>query len=123
MSNLYQYGIHDKLSPSELFFLIVLDETCKQTGVDVSLVSRRTSVASMVSRSLLPVEIKYRILPTITSFSSVFALRIKFTRNLGAFVGRAIPGVGWVLLANDVSSIMWRASLVYNSTVKPEDRW
>ncbi|MDR5883382.1 hypothetical protein QCE69_34285 [Caballeronia sp. LZ032] len=40
MSNLYQYGIHDKLSPSEQFFLIVLDETCKQTGVDVSLVSR-----------------------------------------------------------------------------------
>ncbi|MDR5784208.1 hypothetical protein QCE63_32820 [Caballeronia sp. LZ065] len=114
MSNLYQYGIHDKLSPSELFFLIVLDETCKHTGVDdvagVAMILmgqpfvrtrgkfanavKGTSVASMASRALLPIEIKYRILPTITSFSSLFALRIRFTRNLGAFVGRAIPGVG-----------------------------
>ncbi|SAK98742.1 hypothetical protein AWB78_05700 [Caballeronia calidae] len=49
-------------------------------------------------------------------------LRIKFTRNLGAFVGRAIPGVGWVLLATDVSTILFRSVLLYNNMVRPEDR-
>lgn len=78
-----------------------------------------TSVASMVSRSLLPVEIKYRILPTITSFSSVFALRIKFTRNLGAFVGRQFPeSAGFRSLLTYRASCGARVS----STTRPSSR-
>ena len=49
-------------------------------------------------------------------------MRVKFTRNLGAFVARAIPGVGWVLLATDVSTILFRSVQSYNGIVKPEDR-
>nr|WP_230960508.1 hypothetical protein [Burkholderia pseudomultivorans] len=49
-------------------------------------------------------------------------LRIKFTRNIGAFVGRAIAGVGWVILASDVTMITYRSVTTYNSMVKPEDR-
>ncbi|NRO97768.1 hypothetical protein GWC77_17745 [Paraburkholderia sp. NMBU_R16] len=142
MDNAYRYGIHDGLTPAELFFLIVLDETCKQAGVEdvvsVSMVLlgqrfiptrgkfngavKGTSVASVVSRRLLPYEIKHKVLPTVTSFTSLVLLRIKFTQNLGVFVGRAIPGIGWVLLASDVSIIVFRSINVYNSIVKAEDR-
>nr|WP_240702508.1 hypothetical protein [Trinickia terrae] len=81
-----------------------------------------TSVASVVSRRLLPYELEHKILPTVTSFESLFLLRIKFTRSLGVFVGRAIPGVGWVILAADVSTIIYRSVTAYNSLAKPEDR-
>ncbi|VWB44642.1 membrane protein [Burkholderia arboris] len=71
---------------------------------------------------MLPYELKHRILPTVTSFTSLIMLRIKFTQNIGAFVGRAIPGVGWVILATDVSLITYRTVGAYNRMVKPEDR-
>ncbi|ASV97973.1 STM2901 family protein [Paraburkholderia aromaticivorans] len=138
MSNQYKYGIHGGLTREELFFLIVIDETCKQLGVDdvVGVASvllgrrfiptrskfsgavRGTSIASVVSLSLLPYEPKYRLLPTVTSFKSLILLRIKFTRSVGAFVGRAIPGVGWVLLASDVPTIIYRSVISYNGLVK-----
>nr|WP_254608377.1 hypothetical protein [Burkholderia lata] len=125
-----------------MFFLIFIEETGKELGVDdavgIAMVLlgqrfiptrgkfanavRGTSVASVVSRRMLPYELKHRILPTVTSFTSLIMLRIKFTQNIGAFVGRAIPGVGWVILATDVSLITYRTVGAYNSMVKPEDR-
>lgn len=69
----------------------------------------RTSLSSASSRP-------------VTSFTSLILLRIKFTRNIGAFVGRAIAGVGWVILASDVTMITYRSVTTYNSMVKPEDR-
>jgi hypothetical protein len=83
---------------------------------------RGTSLASVVSRTMLPFDLKHRILPTFTSFSSLFSLKIKLTRNIGAFVGRAIPGVGWVILGTDASMIIYRSSIVYNGLVESEDR-
>ncbi|RQM44421.1 hypothetical protein EHZ19_28660 [Paraburkholderia bannensis] len=32
--NVYDYGIHRNLSPSELFFLVFLDEASQQMGID-----------------------------------------------------------------------------------------
>ncbi|UOB58985.1 hypothetical protein MRS60_19585 [Burkholderia pyrrocinia] len=142
MANTYKYGIHEGLSREELLFLIFIEETGKELGVDdavgiaMVLLGQRfiptcgkfanavkgTSIASVVSRRMLPYELKHRILPTVTSFTSLIMLRIKFTRNIGAFVGRAIPGVGWVILATDVSLITYRTVSAYNSMVKPEDR-
>lgn len=81
-----------------------------------------TSVASKVSRSLLPFELKHRILPTFTSWTSVVLLRVKLTSHLGVFVGRAIPGVGWVITASDVVRIGYKTVATYNRLVKREDR-
>lgn len=44
------------------------------------------------------------------------------TRNLGAFVGRAVPVVGTVMLATDAAIVTWNTVQVYNGIVKPEDR-
>ncbi|WP_186054405.1 STM2901 family protein [Burkholderia gladioli] len=142
MTNRYNYGIHIGLSREELFFLSFIDETCRRLGVDdvvgvaMVLLGQRfiptrgkfagavkgTSVASVVSRRLLPYELKSRILPTVTSFTSLLLLRVRFTRSIGTFVGRAIPGVGWVILATDVSAITYHVVIKYNRMVKQEDR-
>jgi hypothetical protein len=142
MTHIYTYGIHTGLTREELFFLITIDKTCEHLGIDdavdvgMILVGQRfiptrgkfagavkgTSIASVVSRRLLPYELKQKVLPTVTSFKSLILLRIKFTRSLGVFVGRAIPGVGWILLAADVSTIIYRSINAYNSLVAQEDR-
>ncbi|MBN3770666.1 STM2901 family protein [Burkholderia sp. Se-20378] len=142
MANTYKYGIHDGLSRESLLFLIFIEETGKALGVSdavgIGMVLLRqrfvptrgkftnavkgTSIASVVSRRILPYELKHRLLPTVTSFTSLIMSRIKFTRNIGAFVGRAIPGVGWVMLATDVSVITYRTVGTYNSMVTPGDR-
>lgn len=77
-------------------------------------------MASVASRHL----IRYRLpiaLPTITG-ASLSTLKLTFTRNLGAFVGRLIPGVGWTMLAYDVVQIMRQSILRYNAMAKDGDK-
>ena len=81
-----------------------------------------TSYASIWSRRLLPYELKYKILPTFTSLKSVLLLRVKMTREIGAFVGRGIPVVGWAITAGEAATVMCRTAAKYNQLVKPEDR-
>lgn len=60
-------------------------------------------------------------LPTITG-ASLRTLKITFTRSLGAFVGRLVPGVGWTVLAYDVFQIINKSITAYNSIALKEDR-
>jgi hypothetical protein len=50
------------------------------------------------------------------------SLKILFTRRLSVFVGRAVPGVGWVILGHDVFEIIRKSLAKYNQIVRPEDR-
>jgi len=112
MGQRYQYGMHTDLEPAELFFLITIDETYRETGIDdlssiamillgqpflptrgkFNLAVKGTSVASIVSRTMLPFDIKYRILPTVTSFCASSSLAIwepslqgRFRASAGCF--------------------------------------
>lgn len=125
----------------ELFFLIFIDETCKELGVDdvaavVAIVAGQnwmptrakpfgttpgTSVASILSRKYLDYDLKKKILPTLTN-ASVKRLKFILVRNIGVFVGRAVPVVGWVIAAKDVTMISIRSVSRYNALVKPEDK-
>jgi hypothetical protein len=136
----YHYNHLVNLSPQELFFWVVVDETLEQLGVqDLAaafavvagqpIISTRakfkgatkgTSVASIVCRRLLNYDMKHR-LPIITG-SSLVSLKISLTKNLGAFVGRSVPIVGWVILAYDLIRIFQKAIFKYNSLVNAEDR-
>lgn len=142
MQNTYTFGIHHNLSPVELFFFVAVDETLDELGISdvvgVTMVLsgqrfiptrgkfagavKGTSLASRLSRRFLPYEIKHRILPTFTSFKSVALFRVKMTKDVGAFVGRAIPGVGWVITAADAATIVYRTIVKYNQIAKQEDR-
>ncbi len=66
--------------------------------------TKGTSVASITARRFLNHQMPFKM-PTIMG-KSVLDLKIAFTRNLGAFVGRAVPGVGWVMLAYDALQII-----------------
>ncbi|QVN12843.1 STM2901 family protein [Burkholderia sp. LAS2] len=141
MNNTYAVGTHRDLTPMELFFLIFIDETCKELGVDdvaavVAIVAGQNwmptrakpfgttpgnSVASILSRKYLDYDLKKKILPTLTN-ASVKRLKFILVRNIGVFVGRAVPVVGWVIAAKDVTMISIRSVSRYNALVKPEDK-
>ncbi len=138
--NLYSYHGQTNLAPGRLFFWVLMDQTAEHFGLkDIAAIfaivagqpwlltrgkfggaTPGTSIASLAARTALDVELPFR-LPMITG-ASLGTLRIAFTRNLGAFVGRTIPIVGWVVLAVDVSEILWKTITVYNAIVKTEDR-
>ncbi|AJY26240.1 hypothetical protein RVV18_004698 [Burkholderia ambifaria] len=139
--NTYRYQDQHNLSPIELFFLIAVDETSKQAGIDdleaIILIlsglpilptrakplgaTQGTSVASVMSRSIFRYEFRHKVLPTVT-LNSIKRLRIILTHRLAVFVGRTIPGVGWVLLAKDTFHIVRNTVYQYNQIAKPEDR-
>lgn len=139
--NTCRYQIQPNLSSIELFFLIAADETCKQAGIDdieavililsgLPLLPTRakplgathgTSVASVMARSVFRYEFKRKVLPTVT-LQSIGNLRVILTHRLAVFVGRTVPGVGWVLLAKDAFHIVRNTVSRYNLIAKPEDR-
>jgi hypothetical protein len=141
MANTYSYGVHRGLEPVELFFFIAIAETCDQVGINdvegVILVlsgwpilptrqkfagaTKGTSVASVMSRSIFRYEFRRKVLPTLT-LQSMRSFRFILTRRLAVFIGRATPGLGWILLARDVFKISHNTVLKYNRIVKPEDR-
>jgi hypothetical protein len=49
-------------------------------------------------------------------------VRVAFTRNLGAFVGRSIPVIGEVFLARDAFLIIRNTIVTYNRLAQPADR-
>lgn len=138
--NLYSYGIHKDLKPVDLFFYVALEETQRQLGLDdlgaaaavllgqsdvpvpgkLAGATAGTSVTSLVSRRLLPFKLAVR-LPMITGVG-LSGIRIAFTRNLGAWVGRAVPIVGELFLARDAFLIMRNTISAYNRLVGPADR-
>lgn len=136
----YTYGIHQNLTPADLFVYVAIDETRKQLGLDdlaaasavllgqadvpvpgkVAGATAGTSVASLTARKLLPFKVRVR-LPMITKVG-LSGVRIAFTRNLGAFVGRAVPVIGELFLARDAFMIMRNTVVTYNRLAKRDDR-
>ncbi len=74
-----------------------------------------------MGRKYLNYDLKRKVLPTVTN-ESLKSLRILMTKNIGKFVGRAVPVVGWVVLAYNAASITSRSIGNYNRRVKTEDR-
>mgnify|MGYP001809752478 CR=1 FL=1 len=136
----YSFGGHTGLSAGELFFWIVVDTTMDHLGLDdvvavAAIVAGQpiiptrakpagatpgTSPASRFLSRHLNVRLPFR-LPTLTG-ASLRTLRVTFTNNLGRFAGRAVPVLGWIWLAADVSQILWRSVTRYNQLAQREDQ-
>lgn len=136
----YSYNTLTNLSREELFFWIAVDQTLEQLGgADIAAAAavlsgqpflptrgkfagatKGTSVASVVSRHLLKQQLPFA-LPTLTG-ASLSTLKITFTKSLGAFVGRLVPGVGWTILAYDVVQVIRNTLFQYNMRVRREDQ-
>ncbi|MFE8049870.1 hypothetical protein RBA63_20505 [Brenneria goodwinii] len=143
LNDTYFFDGLSNLTPQELLFWILIDETEKRLGVQDILgvaalflgdnsveipgkprtATPGTSRASIFFRKHLSYKFRSRILPTLTRKSfTMRGLKIFWVNNLGAFLGRAVPVVGWVILANDVTQISYRTVHRYNLIVRPEDK-
>lgn len=140
MSNTYDYNHLANLTPPQLFFWIAIDMTLEQVGGhDIAAAAailagqplipvsgklggatKGTSVASITARRFLNYQMPFKM-PAITG-KNILELKIAFTKNLGAFVGRAVPGIGWIIMAYDVVQILQNTLSKYNALVKPEDQ-
>lgn len=100
--------------------LILLGQPTQGTRQKFHTATVGTSVASIYARRYLDVELPFR-LPTFTNKSLTY-LKPMWVNNLGKFVGRAVPVIGWVLLANDVAIITYKATTTYNRIARGNDR-
>jgi len=83
--------------------------------------TKGTSIASKVSRALFDYDFERNILPTLTN-KSILTFSFRMVNNLGVFIGRWTPMVGWAITAYDVVKISVLTILHYNQLVKPEDQ-
>lgn len=141
LNQTYFYKGVCNISAGELFFWIFLDKVDEQFGGVTDIVTMSciilglplletrgkpygttagTSIASKYLRQVLDVELPVR-LATITN-ASVRTLKPKYVTNLGAFVGRWIPVVGWVILAGDLAQIVYKTVSTYNTIAREDDR-
>ncbi|ACB65226.1 conserved hypothetical protein [Burkholderia ambifaria MC40-6] len=143
LNEAYHYYGMVNLTAGELFFWIMVDETMNQLGVDdavsvgMILLGRSnlptrakpsdaiqgTSRASKYSRRVFqkaqfPFGLK---LPTLVG-GPVRNLKIRLVRNIGTFVGRTIPVLGWVILASDIYIIAGKTMAHYNRVAREGDR-
>lgn len=144
LNNTYFYAGRPNLTAAELFFMIFCEEVAERLGVDdfaaiVAILSGRnvlttrakprdatkgTSCASKAARRVFP-DAKFPFgikLPTIVGGYPPRTAQILFTHKLSTFVGRAIPVVGWVILARDVTEIGFNSVRLYNAIARGEDK-
>ncbi|CBG90511.1 STM2901 family protein [Citrobacter rodentium] len=141
LNGTYFYKSICNISAGELFFWIFLDKIDEQFGGITDIVAMAciilglplletrgkpygttagTSIASKYLREILNVELPMR-LPTFTN-ANVRTLKPRYVTNLGAFVGRWVPVVGWVIIANDIIQITYKTVSTYNTIVREEDK-
>ncbi|GDX04437.1 STM2901 family protein [Buttiauxella sp. A111] len=144
LNGTYFFNGLNNLTAYELLFWILVDETEKQLGIKdiigvASLILGNNSIhipgkpltatpgtshASLFFRKHLSYKFKKRILPTLTKKSfSLRGVKVFWVNNLGAFAGRAVPVLGWVILAYDVSMISFNTVSRYNTIARPEDKF
>lgn len=61
-------------------------------------------------------------LPTVIGGYPPSTIKIRMVRKLGTFVGRAVPVVGWIILAADVTEISFKTVTTYNSIARGVDK-
>ncbi|RQV05675.1 hypothetical protein DF047_20635 [Burkholderia cenocepacia] len=143
LNGAYHYYGMVNLTAGELFFWIMVDETMNQLGVDDAVsvgmillgknnlptrakpidAIQGTSRASKYSRRVFQ-KAQFPFgweLPTLVG-GPVRNLKIRLVRNIGTFVGRTIPVLGWVMLASDISIIAGKTVAHYNRVAREGDR-
>ncbi|MGG1954833.1 STM2901 family protein [Enterobacter cloacae] len=141
LNGTYFYKGICNISAGELFFWILLDKIEEQFGgiedaltmrciiLGLPILKTRNSpteqqqehhIASKYLRQYLNVELPVR-LPTLTE-ASIATLKPKYVTNLGAFIGRGLPVIGWTLVASDLAQICYKTLKMYNTIAHKKDR-
>ncbi|WP_154898677.1 STM2901 family protein [Serratia ficaria] len=144
LNGTYFYAGRPNLSAGEMFLMVFCEQVAEQLGVDdfgaiVAIVSglnvsktrgkfrgniEDTSYASRGARKVFgkktfPGNVK---LPSVVGGYPLSTMRVILTRKMGTFVGRAVPVVGWIILAKDVTEISFKSVTRYNSIARGDDK-
>lgn len=144
LNGTYFYAGRPNLKANELLFMIFCEEMANQLGVDdfaaiIAIVSgmnilttrgkfaRATPGTSFASRGARKAfgNAKFpwgRELPSIVGGYPPHKLKVIMTHKISTFVGRAMPVVGWIILANDVTQITFHTVRKYNSIARENDK-
>ncbi|MDN0109504.1 STM2901 family protein [Yersinia mollaretii] len=144
LNNTYFYAGRSNLTASQLLFMVFCENTANQLGVQdfgaiVSIVAglnvlptrtkprdaiEGTSLASRGSRKVFgKAKFPWGVrLPSVIGGYPPSTLKIKMVAKISAFTGRAIPVVGWIILAADVSEITWCTLRDYNRIARGNDK-
>lgn len=144
LNGTYYYAGRLNLSASELLFMIFCENVADQLGVQdfgaivaivagLNILSTRgkfanatpgTSLASRGARKAFGnAQFPWGLeLPSVIGGYPPHRLKILMTHKLGTFVGRAIPVVGWVILASDIYSITFETISKYNAIARGDDK-
>jgi len=141
LNGTYFYKGICNISSGELFFWIFLDKIDEQFGgvedivamsciiLGLPIIKTRgkpwgttagTSIASIYAREYININLPIQ-LPTLTN-ASLNVLKPMWVNNLGAFVGRTIPLIGWFLIASDFVQIVYKTVATYNKIAHEKDR-
>lgn len=146
LNGTYYYAGKSNLNAGELLFMIFCENTLEQLGLGVTdfsavvaIVSGRnnlgtrgkfanatkgTSYASKASRAVFK-KAKFPFgmsLPTWVGGYTPWTARKIYVRNISAFVGRSVPLLGIIILAVDISQIIYRTVRDYNVIAREEDK-
>lgn len=144
LNNTYFYAGRSNLTASQLLFMIFCEKTANQLGVQdfgaiasivagLNILPTRTkpgdatpgtSLASRGSRAVFgnakfPRQMQ---LPSVIGGYPPSTLKIKMVAKISTFTGRAIPVVGWIIMASDVSQIAYHTVTDYNRIARGNDR-
>ena len=144
MNNTYFYAGRSDLTASQLLFIIFCENTANQLDVNdfgalVSIVAglnilptrakprnaiEGTSLASRSSRKIFGTTKFPRgiLLPSVIGGYPPSTLKIKMVAKISSFTGRAIPVMGWGILASDVSQIVYNTVRDYNRIARGDDK-
>ncbi|HAK6771111.1 TPA: hypothetical protein H2S92_003144 [Salmonella enterica] len=124
LNSTYFYAGRSNLTASQLLFMIFCENTANQLGVQ----DFGAIVSIVAGLNVLPTRTKPRgaiegtQLPSVIGGYPPSTLKIKMVAKISAFTGRAIPVVGWIILASDVSQIAYRTVRDYNRIARGSDK-
>jgi hypothetical protein len=146
LNGTYFYAGKSNLSAGELFFMIFCETTVDQFGFGVAdfgaviaILSGRndlttrtkprdaiegTSHASKAARKVFK-NAKFpfgKRLPTWIGGYTPWTVKRKMVAKIGTFVGRTIPLLGIIIIASDVSQIIYRSVRDYNLIARENDK-
>ena len=146
LNGTYYYASRANLTAGEIFFMIFCENLVEQIGLGVEDFSavvailtgsnhlptrakpngaiKGTSYASKVSRKVFG-KLKFPLgirLPSVVGGYPPSTLRIKMVAKVGTFTGRAIPVLGWLILAQDLSQIVYNTIRDYNSIARGDGK-
>lgn len=107
--------LKERLNANDVFYLV--------DNPEISIIEG-TSLASRGSRKVFgTAKFPWGIqLPSVIGGYPPSTLKIKMVAKISAFTGRAIPVVGWIILASDVSQIAYRTVRDYNRIARGSDK-